>query len=146
MAQCCEEVLYNHLKYFWRSSSYMGETQDTKWKQTHKHIWYPQCRLSICTYHDGCIFVKKHDGRKIKVLMVVFGCYWFFLCFSDFSTKYLSYIVLRLFILERERVSRERGRGREPLKQTPCWARSPTWSSIPGPQDHDLSQNQESDT
>ena len=36
--------------------------------------------------------------------------------------------------------------GERVLKQIPCWAQSPTWGSIPGPWDHDLSLNQESVT
>ena len=39
-----------------------------------------------------------------------------------------------------------RGRGRENLKQTSCWACTLIRASIPGPQDYDLSWNQESIT
>ena len=38
-----------------------------------------------------------------------------------------------------------RGAEGERDKQTPCWAWSPIWGSIPGPWNHDLNQNQESD-
>ena len=55
-----------------------------------------------------------------------------------------------VFIWEkkRKRVSthktvREGQRERENLKQTPCWSRSPIWSSISPPQDYVLNWNQE---
>lgn len=35
--------------------------------------------------------------------------------------------------------------GEKENPQTPYWAQSPTWGSIPGLRDHDLNQNQESD-
>lgn len=56
----------------------MGDFQDTEWKQTHQHIWYPHYRWSIYTYRDGYVFAKNCDGRKIKVLVAEFGVNDFF--------------------------------------------------------------------
>ena len=53
-----------------------------------------------------------------------------------------------IYLFDRERDSqreREHKQGeweREREKQTPCWAGSPMWGSIPDPWDHDLSQRQ----
>ena len=72
--------------------------------------------------------------------------------------KILSYSVVFIFsffkdfiyffILKREREHVwEQGEGQsENLKQTPHWVRRPTQGLISQPWDHDLSQNQESDT
>ena len=46
-----------------------------------------------------------------------------------------------IFIYLRERTG-ARGNGGEKEKQAPHWAESPTWGSIPGLWDHDLSQRQ----
>ena len=57
------------------------------------------------------------------------------------------YSFLKDFIYFRERqkeYEQEGQRERKNLKLTPGWALSPTWGSIPWAQDHDLSQNQES--
>jgi len=43
---------------------------------------------------------------------------------------------------EWERENASRGSKRQREKQAPHWARSPTWASISGPWDHDLSQRQ----
>ena len=62
-----------------------------------------------------------------------------------FLIKYYTYL------FERERKNaqvREEagGKGGEDLKQTPHWLWNPMWGLISQPWDHDLSQNQESDT
>ena len=52
--------------------------------------------------------------------------------------------ILFIYLTERESM-REHKHGelqREREKQTPCWAGSPMWCSIPGPWDHNLNQRQ----
>ena len=62
---------------------------------------------------------------------------------------YIDFFKKRIiYFRKRERVHsvrKGRGRGRENLKQTLCWACSWTWRSISPPWDHDLSRNQELD-
>jgi len=52
--------------------------------------------------------------------------------------------IFKIYSFERdtEREHKQGERQRERKKQTPCSAGSPTWGSIPGPWDHDLSQKQ----
>ena len=66
---------------------------------------------------------------------------WFFdlVWFLDFFFLRFSFNV---FIWERKN-KRTSGKGqKEREKQTSPWAGTPTWGSIPGPQDHDLSWRQ----
>ena len=74
---------------------------------------------------------------------------WKWCDFSKVPIGTLDFFLNNYFIWEREEErdsGRDRGGGRQHLKQTPCWVWSPTWGSIPGPWDHDLSRNQESNT
>ena len=50
--------------------------------------------------------------------------------------------ILFIYLTERKRSQVGREAGRERGKQTPCWAESQIWGSIPGPWDHDLSRRQ----
>ena len=77
-------------------------------------------------------------GSHLFCSFVYYGCMLNFVSsfsfFFFFKTTYLT---------EKER---EQGRGsdrqREREKQGPHWAGNPTWGSIPGPRDYDLSQRQ----
>ena len=60
----------------------------------------------------------------------------FFQRLVHFSTFFLILFIYLKGEHEWEEGQKEKG------KQTPRWAGRPTWGSIPGPQDHDLSQRQ----
>ena len=66
----------------------------------------------------------------------------YFLIFfiKDFIYYLFIYLFVYLFMWVREHEQGEWQRERE--KQTPCWAGSPKWGSIPGPWDHDPSWRQ----
>ena len=107
------------------------------------------------------IFQQWADGTVIRIEWTIweFGLKWGWrvkrarTCGTlEVMERSLDFFIFLRFIYlwERERActheqGEEQRRGRERiLKQTPHWTQSPMQGLIPGPQDHDLSWNQES--
>ena len=100
--------------------------------QSFKWLWYPGVpNLIFSSYR--VVFVLEKSALWASLL-----CCFFFLRFYLFESEQE-----RGWVRVSERMRERRAqRGRGGAVQTPCWAGSLIWDSIPGPWDHGLSQRQ----
>jgi len=88
-------------------------------------------RFFFFSYYEYFWSCYEHLHTNLGVDIRFCFCFCFFLK--------ILFIYLREREWDRESMRGGKGQGE---KQTPCWAGSPMWDSIPGFQDHDLSRRQ----